>query len=187
MDVYKNIHTYSDLLETNIKFFNNEIDETYYYGGKWGFSEDQNNHADVATKNLIELTKYGFFTVNGQSSYNDKYIDQRSYLIFYMHKDTFNNLQNKLLNDNRIWTVFILPDYSIISNYDKSKENIFLTLFNGKECTIFPIKSYMRDEYLSNYKNIENILTNSVYCIVICKEFNKEPNSDQILLELINK
>ena len=42
----------------------------------------------------------------------------------------------------------------------------------------------MREEYESSeFENINSILKNTVYCLIVCKEWNTEPNADTILLE----
>ena len=72
MECYANVQDFTDLLNTNIMFFEGKLPHTYYYLAKWGEGEDQNNHAIVSTNNLIQLTKsYRLFTINGQSSYTN--------------------------------------------------------------------------------------------------------------------
>jgi hypothetical protein len=201
---YNKVKDFTDLLQTNLSFFKGDISETFYYDAKWGEGEDQKDHAIVSTNNLIELTeKHRIFTVNGQSSYNDVKTDQRSYLCFYMENETFEKIKNKLMEDNRIWTIFIIKKeeisfkylkeiffdyyetnyYEISSIKDKNKTRIVLTM-DYKE----PYSVWRRDlscrleNETSIFENINSILKNIIYCIIIRKEFNKGPNTDEILL-----
>lgn len=190
--VYKSIKDFSDLLQSNIDFFNGKLNETYYYGSPWGKGEDQNNHAEVSTQNLIELTKNRIFTTNGQSNYYDKTTDQRSYLVCYMEKDTYNCIHKNLLEDSRIWTVFILAkeysiNYSEITSLSPKKKRIILTLDCKQPYSIWTRGLEAREEYETTvYDNVNNILKETVYCIIVCKEWNKGPSSDSILLEYLN-
>lgn len=203
-EIYSRVNTFSDLLETNLKFFKGELEETYYYGAPWGKGEDQNDHVEVATENLIQLTeKHRIFTTNGQSSYSDKVTDQRSYLICYMEKGTFERVKYSLLNDNRIWVIFFIKkenktildylksmfeegddyEYYELSSLEKKKTKIVLTLDCGSPYSIWRRSIEERYENESNYENIKNIIKDSVYCLIVCKEWNKEPTADRILLD----
>lgn len=171
-----------------------KISETYYYSASWGKGEDQNNHAEVATQNLIELTKkHRIFTTNGQSNYYDKTTDQRSYLVCYMEKQTYNSLYKKLLDDSRIWTVFIIPEeynlsnlwsfinYKEITSLPPITKRVVLTLDCKESYSVWRREIEARQEYeMTIFNNINNILKNTVYCIIIC---NKEPTADSILLK----
>jgi hypothetical protein len=199
---YLKVKDFSDLLETNIKFFKGEFEETYYYYSPWGKGEDQNNHAQVATQNLIELTeKYRIFTTNGQSSYSDKVTDQRSYLVYYMEKETFEKIKEKLLNDDRIWTIFFIKKedggnflnifknifsdkyYEVSSLKNIRIKRIVLTLDCGEPYSVWTRDSDARSGDESDYKNIKNIINECVYCLIVCKKWNKDPTADSILLE----
>jgi hypothetical protein len=189
--IYSKVNTFSDLLDTNIKFFRGEINETYYYGAPWGKGEDQNNHAIVSTENLIKLTKdHRIFSTNGQSSYSDKVTDQRSYLMFYMEKETFEKIKEKLLKDERIWTIFIqrkdlffFKNFSITSSLHPSINKIVLTKDVGYPYSIWKCDEEARLEFEETcFDNINDILKETIYCLIVCKEWNTEPNADTILL-----
>ena len=194
---YKKVKDFSDLLQTNLDFFNGKMPETYYYGTSWGKGECQNNDAEVATKNLIELTKkHRIFTTNGQSNYYDKNTDQRSYLVCYMEKQTYNYVYKNLLDDPRIWAVFILTEdhkilnlcsfvnYSEISSLLPNQKRIILTLECKNPYRIWTRGLEAREEYeTTKFVNINSILKDTVYCIIICKEWNKGPTADSIILE----
>jgi len=190
MDIYLKVSNFSDLLKTNLMFFNGELQETYYYGAPWGKGEDQNDHALVSTKNLVELTeKYRIFTTNGQSSYNDFNTDQRSYLIFYIENKTYEKISNNLLNDKRIWCAFIFRKnknicdiFSIVSSLN-DKKRVVLTKDCGNPYSIWTCNGDAREYDETFYENINEIVKNTIYCIIICKEWNKEPTADSILLE----
>lgn len=204
---YNNVKNFTDLLETNINFFKGDMEETYYYFAKWGEGEDQNDHAIVSTEILIELTeKFRIFTVNGQSSYSDETTDQRSYLQFYMEKETFEKIKNKLLKDNRIWTIFIIKkdeedifdklfkyfdeyyQYYEISSIDKETKRIVVTLDCKEPYSIYRREVEARAEHeMTEFATINSILKNLVYCIIINKEFNKGPNVDEILLKYLQE
>lgn len=206
---YNRVKDFTDLLESNLKFFKGDLSETFYYYAKWGEGEDQNDHAIVSTNNLIELTeKYRIFTVNGQSCYNDEKTDQRSYLNFYMENETFEKIRYKLLEDDRIWTIFIIKkeeeensylkyfkcirevlfgyyetNYYEISSIDKSKTKIILTMDCKEPYSIWNRELDCRLEYETNiFENINEILKNKVFCLIVRKEYNKGPNVDEILL-----
>ncbi len=202
---YINVKDFTDLLETNLMFFKGNIDETFYYCAKWGEGEDQNDHALVSTDILIKLTeKHRIFTVNGQTSYSDKTTDQRSYLICYMERDTFSKVKDNLLKDDRIWTFFIIKkedenildklynlideysNYYEISSLDKSKTRIVLTLDCKEPYSVFRREIEARSEFeMTEFDNINSILKDTVYCLIVRKEFNKGPNADEILLEYL--
>ena len=196
MDIYEKVKDYSDLLNTNLMFFKGELSETFYYGSKWGEGEDQNDHAIVSTKNLIELTeKYRIFTVNGQSSYSDKYTKQRSYLTFYMEEYLFEKIYNRLMNDSRIWVIFNGPvsDVSDVSEYDfkeigsddSETKRIVLTLDCGEPYSIWNSKYCYRYEDNFSYDKVNNILKKLIYCTIIRKDFSEDPTADSVLLEHI--
>jgi hypothetical protein len=202
MQEYLKVKDFSDLLKTNLKFFKGELPETYYYGAPWGKGEDQNNHYEVSTQNLIKLTdKYRIFTTNGQSTYSDEVTNQRSYLISYMEPETFEKINKKLLNDKRIWTVFILKNkeksftenienmfnnnYIEISSLNNNIKRIILTLDCGSPYSVWRRDIEARDEYESCYENIKNIIKDMVYCLIVCKEWDTEPSADTIFLEHI--
>lgn len=201
---YLKVKDFSDLLNTNLKFFKGDLQETYYYCSPWGKGDDQNNHAEVATKNLIELTeKYRIFTIDGQSSYSDKFIQQRSYLISYMEKETFEKIKEKLLNDNRICTIFFIKkdqpkdsseflnflknlftdEYYEVSSLSNSIKRLVLTLDREDPYSVWTRDIAARYDGNSHYKNINSIIKESVYCLIVCKEWNKDPTADTILLE----
>ena len=193
LSIYDSVKDYSDLLNTNLLFFKGDLEETFYYCSPWGKGEDQNNHAIVATNNLIELTKkYRIFTVNGQSSYSDQYTKQRSYLCFYMEAETFEKIYNKLYNDDRIWIICNGPvldkkdyDFEEIGSVD-SKKSIVLTLDCDQPYSIWDKKYMYRYEDNFSCNNVTNILKKLFYCIIIRKDFSEEPNADDILIECLN-
>ncbi len=194
---YKKVKDFTDLLNTNLMYFRGELCETYYYGAPWGKGEDQNNHAEVSSENLLKLTeKHRIFTTNGQSSYTDKTTDQRSYLSFYMEKETFTRVHKKLLEDPRIWTTFILKSdnkflnllcssfkYDEISSLSPDKKRIVLTLDCKEPYSVWTRDTEAREEFESSaFENINTILKETVYCFIVCKLWNTEPNADTILL-----
>lgn len=190
-EVYDSVKDYSDLLNTNIMFFKGELEETFYYGSAWGKGEDQNNHAIVATNNLIKLTeKHRIFTVNGQSSYSDYCTKQRSYLSFYMEENTFEKLYTKLFNDKRIWVicngpVLNIKDYNFeeIGSVDPYIKSIVLTLDYEEPYSVFNKNYAYRYEDDFSSSTINNILKSHFYCTIIRKDFCQDPNADDILLE----
>jgi hypothetical protein len=168
-NTYNNVKNFTDLLETNLKFFRGDIEETYYYCAKWGDGQDQHDHAMVSTNILIDLTrKHRIFTVNGQSSYSDEKTDQRSYLFCYMEKETFQRIKNKLLEDDRIWTFFIVKKdnenifdkiygyidpyhgYYEISSLDKSKTRIVLTMDCKEPYSILHLWRFKTPIFITN-------------------------------------
>ena len=93
--------TYGELVGHNEQFLRGNYCMSFYHMGPL-----VSDHANSSLKNLVELTKYDIFTVDGQ---NPKAPDggkssQRSYLKFYcaMTKDDFNNVVNNLKNDDNI-------------------------------------------------------------------------------------
>ncbi len=194
--MYSQVKTFSDLLETNLQFFRKEVEETYYYCAKWGEGEDQNDHALVATDNLIRLTRdYRVFTTNGQSSYSDWCTDQRSYLFCYLESETFNSVKQSLLQDPRIWAVFItreqgclFPKYTEISSLPSSTKRIVLTLDDKQPYSVWRRDNSIREEYESTeFPKVNEILHQTVFCVIIRKEWNKRPNADEVLLEHLEK
>lgn len=191
---YKKVKDFSDLLKTNIDFFKGKISETYY-------RTSLNNYTEVSTQNFIELTKkYRIFTTNAQSNYYDKTTDQRSYIICYMEKDRFESVYKTLLDDSRIWSVFILAkeykilnlcysiNYSEITSLLPSQKRITLTLDCKQPYSVWTRGLEARKEYEStSYDNINKILKDTVYCIIICKEWNKGPTADSVLLYHLDK
>ena len=121
MEVYKEytkVKDFSELLQTNIDFFKGKLKEPYYHWYPLKSTEDQDNHCEILTKNLINLHQiYRIFTTDFQTSFSDKNIDQRSYLVCYMEKKTFNSIYKNLLDDTRIYTIFILKQYQSSINY----------------------------------------------------------------------
>jgi len=184
------------LLKTNLKFFRGEIDETYYNESDQ-ISGNKVNDNKVNTDNLIKLTeKYRIFTTDGKTSYSDKIISQRSYLISYMEQETFKKIYQKLLNDTRIWNVFIFKkneekNFIELSSLDKNKKRIVLRMDYGEPYVEWIRNIKAREEYESCYENIKNIIKDMVYCLIVCKEWNKELNNmitaDTILLEHMEK
>jgi hypothetical protein len=209
---YLKVKDFSDLLKTNLKFFKGELPETYYYYAPWGKGEDQINYDEAATQNLIKLNdKYRIFTTNCQSCYNNysdytnyenEIINRRSYLISYMEQETFEKINKKLLNDNRIWTIFILKkkeksfiehvenmfyifnnNYIEVSSLDKNKKRIILTLEYGSPYYVWTRDIEAREEFESCYENVKNIIKDMVYCLIVCKKWDTRPSADTILLE----
>lgn len=103
-EYYKKVENFTDLLYTNIMFFEGKMSSTYYYFSKWGEGEDQNNHAIISTDNLLELTKkYRLFTINGQSSYtftNDNVIKMTIRKLISINKEIteYNKEHNFIYN-----------------------------------------------------------------------------------------
>lgn len=193
MDSYKRVQTYDELLQTNQDFFSGTLDRTLYYCARWGEGEDQNNHAEVATENLKALTlTHRVFTVNGQSSYHDEATDQRSYLSGFMEKETFERVRESLLGDPNIWTIFFVEDpkrlcwscIREISSLPSTVSQIVLTLDTKTPYSIFYRDPEARMEYMdTGYPAIDRIMSTLVFFMIICKEWNAEPNADTILLK----
>ena len=202
MEVYKEytkVKDFSELLQTNIDFFKGKLKEPYYHWYPWKSTEDQDNHCEILTKNLINLHQiYRIFTTDFQTSFSDKNIDQRSYLVCYMEKKTFNSIYKNLLDDTRIYTIFIVKqyqssiNYSNYSNYSEitslspKQKRVVLTLDRKEPYSVWTRGIEARKEYeTTTLDNINNILKDTVYCMIICKEWNKNPTAESILIENI--
>lgn len=208
-NIYESVTNFSDLLVTNLKFFNGELKETYYYIAPWGKGENQRNHANTSTNNLIELTeKHRIFTVDGQSSYTDKTTRQRSYLECYIEKDLFDRIKDELLSDPRIITTFIIRHeytnpiksffaeystdlrYTINSSIPKGKSIINLTMEDDRPYTNFRIDPIAFEDGLprpSQYPHIRNILYDTIFCFIVCRDYSTPYTADKILLEHLRR
>ena len=133
--VYSKVENYYQLIATNIAFLKSKLPRTWYYGERWG-SPEAEDHADVATNNLIKLHEYGVMTVNGQSSFCEKNVyippwqridektgeirkggdihdyssSQRSYVVCYIPVSMAETLLPYLLLDKRIYVSMHWPD-----------------------------------------------------------------------------
>jgi hypothetical protein len=186
--VYKRVEDFTDLLQTNLMFFRGEIPRTYYYLAPWGKGADQNNHAEVATTNLIELTEqFRVFTIGGQSSYHTETVHQRSFLECVMEANTFQRVVRRLMGDERIWVYFSFPNYSVMTSLAKRVNNLALTIDRGEEFTHFWVEPRCRDECGrgTGYKNVDEVFTELILCWIVCKEFDTDPTADTILLEAL--
>jgi hypothetical protein len=113
-----------------------------------------------------------------------------------MEQETFKQIYQKLLNDTRIWNIFIFKkneekNFIELSSLDKNKKRIVLRMDYGEPYVEWIRDIKAREEYESCYENIKNIIKDMVYCIIVCKEWNKELNNmitaDTILLEHMEK
>jgi hypothetical protein len=241
-NIYHNVKTFKDLLNTNLMFFKGELSSTYYYLAKWGEGEDQNNHAIVSTNNLIQLTeKYNVFTINGQSSYQNlneqpikealdniqsiemgiteyeknhcclhnifasffdsyfmdlisqrtvalhkleheenKVTKQRSFVEFFIEKESFDVIKTKMGKDNRIWYCVMIPELKLLTNMPTHK--VCLT----DDYTIFTVDKMWREYHKSSYQNVDKILDTLYLCIIVCKDFGSPYLADEILLEYMS-
>ena len=187
---YSKVTTYSELIDSNLQFFEGKLQQTFYYSAQWGKSPDQNNHAELATGNLISLhKKYRVYTFNGQSNYEDPEHDyiQRSYLGFLIEKEQLDKVHKKLINDFRIWTICTNPDYSIYGK-DEKFFMLDLTLDGGEACTIWNFQTCSRPlDDMSEFDNVNKIVKKLITCWIICKDYCSPYTADQILLEHFEK
>lgn len=184
---YHNIQTYDELLQTNLDFFKGKIDSTFYYHEKWTYEED---HFSSSTSTLVELTHNNVFTFNGQSPSPN----QRSYVEFLMPSEMVEKIYAYMEVDPRIWVQFEWKNGLLWSSIDSKK--IALTRTDKKKvCTEWHNAEWqnVNDGKIGNrigglwdYPNIEKILSEMVYGVVICRDFNKD-NAEQILLDWISK
>lgn len=178
--VYKKVENFTDLLETNIKFFNRDIPCTYYYGATWGDGKDQNNHAIVSTKNLIELTQnHRIFTINGQSSYtnmNEEAVEEATQKIEKIEKDIKNHRSDYFIFAEYFDDVLIKLNKSLdiaFENLKKEHNKItmqrsYLEFFIEESTYDSIIDKLIKDNRIwyciikPNYKIVTNIKTRKI-------------------------
>jgi hypothetical protein len=177
MDNYLKIQNYDELLQTNIDFFNRKIDKTFYYDERWEYEED---HASTSTTSLIELARRRVFTFNGQSA--DKH--QRSYVEFFIPSEIVEKIYAFMEVDPRVWVHFEWKNGLSWSSVDSKK--VALTRTDKKKvCTEWKnVIGGSRIGGLWNYPNIDAILSEMAYGIVISRHYNKG-DAGQILLDWI--
>ena len=115
---------FTDLLRYNIAFLQGRLPYTFYYLGRWGGKDgDQNTHVQTSTQNLIELQHYGVFTFDGQSDYCHQetitksegslkpgdifYFRQRSYVAFFAPKKLVNSIVKYVKKKRLSYTLWI--------------------------------------------------------------------------------
>lgn len=124
-EMYQNINTFDQLLQTNLLFFQGKIPMTFYH---------YTPVYDVDLNSLIPLTKKGIFTMNGQSSLCTKDVLQKPYLMGLIHNDTWNQVIQKLLKSRE----FYFQSYTFSTeDYQNTfpKEKYVVTLEDGKPFT----------------------------------------------------
>jgi hypothetical protein len=145
LEIYNLVKSYNDLLLTNIAFFKNKLASTYNYLDYF-ISETMEDHNFANFKDdLIELAKYGIYSVNGHSNYCE-YLTKDNYELYQkfnkisddniqINKKTYKKLQYRqrcyldffisqkdasllipILKQQNIFMHVIYPDYKISSN-----------------------------------------------------------------------
>jgi len=204
--IYEQVQSYEELLLTNIAQLQSKLPKTFFYNGRWGDTEDQNNHAQKATDNLILLHNYKLFTINGQSNFcgyetpESKYpVMQMSYVEFFTTNEFAMQLLPHLLLDKRVYVSMVFPDGVRHINNMPPEQMLPVTTYED-ETTFYATRSVWRAySYQELYepcfplyatfvdspvakKKIEDILKTLVFCTVICREQGADDTADDILL-----
>lgn len=150
----------------------------------------QSSYTNFNELNIIKInnkikyfSKYCFCNLYIKKLYKDlkkeekKITIQRSYLFFYIEKETYEFLFKKLKKDKRIWYYIIAPNMVSIHNIPYSK--IYFT----DEHTAFTIDNNWRKYEKSQYKNINEILDKLYLCMVCCKKYSTPYTIEDILIE----
>jgi hypothetical protein len=200
---YKDVKTFKDLIDVNLKFLNGEIKNTYYHV----------RSVDEETIPLLDNLKFinlnGFYSISGQpgqikhniySDYINGYYDneQKSYIRgFVDNNDPKTSLLIKELkkNDNIYYKISYYENKKIKTNIPNIEyiDNVTRERNVGKEWDYnfgtniwmgFPIDDYLNENY---FPNIFNILKDSIQIIIWCKEYGPQCSVEEILISFINR
>jgi hypothetical protein len=169
MQCYNNVQDFTDLLNTNVMFFEGKLLRTYYYYAKWGEGEDQNNHAIVSTNNLIQLTKFNrLFTINGQSSYTNMNVHAIEIAIKKL-MEIDDQIKQYNMEHNFMYNMFSGCFDNYIMELNLLRSRAYMNL-EKEENKVTIQRSYLEFFMESNtFDSIKNKLYNDIriwYCIV---------------------
>jgi len=99
----------------------------------------------------------------------------RSFLVCFLEDSIYHHVKKSLLEDQRVWVVFIEAFSNVEVSSLTNQKRIVLTLHRGE-----PFTEWTRHEYHGE-------LNDNVYCFLVCKEWSGELSADWILWEHLNK
>lgn len=186
---YLSVRSFNDLLQINVEFLENKLPCTYYYGGPFGDCDDHTPRRNY----LIDLhTKYSVYTINGQSNVSDPTFIQHSYLNFIVKQDVSAKIQRKLFNHPEIYTYAYIPNKikSVISD-NFPEEKFSLTRYIEDNKWISPT-NWHRDidwynELDTPYLNVDKVLHDCSYYMIVVKDPASGRESDEILREILDQ
>jgi len=172
-NIYKNVKTWGDIIETNINFLEGNQKITFYYSNE--FHDDfYNENLWIIENDMFRLNReFHIFTHEGQSSMiSHDNIVQRGYIAFVCQKNSA--FIDRLLEDDRIYT-FAREEYTdgrsrIIHN---CPDEIALTQPHGSK---FKIDTYDQDDneiisLTSKFPDIQSLFENATHVFVMMREF----------------
>jgi hypothetical protein len=130
---------------------------------------------------IMDLISQRTLAFNRLEHEENKVTRQRSFVEFFIEKESFDLIKSKIRKDNRIWYCVMTPELKILTNMPTHK--VCLT----DDYTIFRVDKMWREYHESSYENIDNILKNLYLCIIVCKDFGSTYLADEILLEYMTK
>ncbi len=209
LKVYANVKTWDDLCQTNLDFFDEKINETFYHFGKLN---DESLYTPGFLEDLIKLNKKCIFTYNSQPGENTPYCKQKSYLSFCCEYEIGIKLMLKLLANNDLY--FMILYYSNINpiyfdNFPEERYNL-TNIYGHLHLPGHTEDKWIKGTNWNRWSHIENLsikepylyscsrrcigenslvstlLLNSIEIFIAHKEYNETFSAPKKLLELIS-
>lgn len=187
--LYKDVKTYQDILDINIRYFNGDVDEILTTSVP--FYENYDTYV-YSRQTLIELTNKKIYYCCGNPSIhimNDEHVvKQRSDIYFLIDIDTAELLKNYLFTDHRIYVSMYYPNGNYIDNMPLDSETLPLSYSNDDVLTSW-LRNHNKFSDSKAYidlDDIENIFDKLVECSIICVDFDSEEPVENILLSYVN-
>ena len=186
--LYKNVRTYQDLLDINIEYFNENVDEILTTSIP--FNENYDTYID-SRETLIQLTNNKIYYCCGNPciyiSNEDNSLKQRSDIYFLVTVEFANLLKNYLFNDNRIYTSMSFPNGNYIDNMPCNDDTLPLSYINDDVINVWKrnINKFSNPKSYIESDDIDNIFSNLVECSIISVDFEFVDPVENILLSYI--
>jgi hypothetical protein len=184
IDLYLGVSSFDDLLGINVKFLNNEIEETYYNVGPF----DDDNHREELVKLHLE---HRIYTIEMQYLENDNDPDYvcHSSLQMIVEPDTASRLEPLFFTSNQIYTS-LLSKTRAIDNYPKDSLRFNIATWTdskgGKHDDTNWWRNWNPDLFLesSSFHNVDGVLQDCVVFFISVKD-TSGPNVLEILHQIL--
>ena len=193
LERYETVQTFDDLLQVNVDFLENKMDQTYYYYGSFGEEGgDGEDHAAQRRSHLVDLHhKHRLYTINGQINIDLPCEYQLSYLDFIVEEDLGVKLKPYLLNHPQLYTAVYHRKKLQEDTYPTTR--FVLTAYReSSEDEWTGYSTWQRHINFGNdictpYENINNILKDCYVFVLCVRDLTIQRESDEIVREILEQ
>ena len=209
--IYNNIDTYKDLIDANIEFLENKIDDILYHG------EPVDDETKLLLDKLIMINQNGFLSIEGQPSMilYDKFISttwkyhgricgswyiskkQKSYISGFMECKYINKFIEFIKRYNNYGCYIISNKKSmckkrllytsinrpIVITVKKSNRNLKNLILSVWHDSRICWYNYEAIDLFDKYQNIINILQQTCYLTIFAYKYGNEYSVEDLLLD----